>query len=179
MADIKLDDIDEKNGELEGLRSKNRELLNEVKQLKIQLRELQASAVGDNGETEKLKAELLEFKTRDGWSAITKHSGVLPEMVKYMRQELGANLSIGEDGSMQFVNAEGKILTDSKGRDLSPLEVDDVRLLTESVREKFPAFWPRPTGTGAVGNGHGRAVPPTPETDEPVKQEKPASFGLK
>lgn len=173
-----MTDIEENNGEVEGLRAKNRELLNEVKQLKTQLRELQANTAGGSDELEKVKSELHELKTADGWGAVTKGSGALPEMAKYLRQELGATL--GFDGNdLRFYNADGKILTDAQGRDLSPFAEEDVRLLTDKVRESFPGFWPRAIGAGSLTGDHGRAAPEKKEETPEASPAKGPSFGLR
>lgn len=100
-------------------------------------------------------------------------------MAKYLRMELGAGLTFDDRGELRFVNTDGKILTDDKGRDLSPLEEDDVRLLTDGIRESHPGFWPRAVGTGAVQGTYGRLPPSKPDPEPAAKPSKPAGFGLK
>lgn len=191
MSDMSIEELQAEN---EALKTKNAELLDELKKAKASRAKegLQEKIDALEAENGALKKDMHEIKTRDGWEAVYSNAGVAPGMDKFLRQEMterGFSLGFDESGEMVFLNSEGQPIpevielkngyTKETGRNLSPMEREHVVKVTDPIRDQYASLWPVPKGGGARGND-GRTVTRNPEPKpEPEKQESTPTFGMR
>lgn len=160
--------IEELAAEVERLRAKNAELLQELKTTK-------GKANSSGAEVEALRLEVIEHKlTRPVAKAL---AGVLNNS-KFAAQELGEHFTFALDdaGEVQMLDSDGKPVLITDGTTTRPISLEsgelykyfcDLGTLNHILRGSGAS------GGAAIGGGRGYTTKPTTST------AKPSSFGLR
>lgn len=166
----------EQNTEIESLRTKNAELLSELKTTKQQLREEKEARAADAGNLVAAKQELTTIKTAGLLAASWKAAGVDPVMSKFAIQEIGFELGIDDEGNVVAIDKEsGQTIGDNETGEAADPKKTLIDAF-EDLRGDFTLFFGHSEGGGAMGDdSSGYRQPATP----PAKPKTPVVGGLR